>query len=73
MPEHGAQNQHDDPMDERHDVPGKRRPVRKAVWIAAGLVIMFLIAMGVASTTIGILDRPGKDPGAYRNAPSDRR
>ncbi|MFC6622740.1 hypothetical protein AB3M93_15145 [Novosphingobium panipatense] len=64
-------DQHHDPMNERHAPPGARKRFRKSAWIAAGLLVMFLAAMAITSTTIGIVDRPGHDPGSVQKAPGD--
>ncbi|GAB7550511.1 hypothetical protein NRB_00050 [Novosphingobium sp. 11B] len=60
-----------DPMNERHASPGTRKGVRKIVWMAAGLAVMFVIAAGIVATSIGVLQRPGADPGAVQKAPAD--
>lgn len=62
-----------DPMNDRMPPPGIRRGPRKAVYIAIALLVMFGIALAVASTAIGVLDRPGQDPGAldHKQAPAD--
>ncbi|MFD1961464.1 hypothetical protein ACFSHP_24865 [Novosphingobium panipatense] len=59
-------------MNERHAPPGARKRFRKSAWIAAGLLVMFLAAMAITSTTIGIVDRPGHDPGSVQKAPATR-
>lgn len=60
-----------DPMDEKHAPPGARKGVRKAVYLAIALLVMFLLAIGISSTSIGVLKRPGADPGAFDKAPAD--
>ncbi|MBF7013774.1 hypothetical protein QUC32_02855 [Novosphingobium resinovorum] len=42
--------------------------VRKIVIIAIALLAMFLIALAVGSTSIGVLHRPGADPGPLMRA-----
>lgn len=62
-----------DLMDERMAAPTEQTSVRKAVAFSIALVIMFVIAIGITSTTIGILARPGEDPGSMQQnkAPAD--
>ncbi|KQM19462.1 hypothetical protein [Novosphingobium sp. Leaf2] len=62
-----------DLMDERMSTPAAQTSVRKAVAFSIALVIMFVIAIGITSTTIGILARPGADPGSMQanKAPAD--
>ena len=60
-----------DPMNERHSPPGTQKRARKIVWMWVALGVMFVVAAGVASTSIGVLQRPGADPGAVNKAPAD--
>lgn len=63
-----------DPNDAMNDrVPSPGRNVRKIVLIALALLAMFVIALAVASTSIGVLQRPGADPGSVdsNQAPAD--
>lgn len=56
-----------DPEDAMNDhVTTHRRThnVRTIVIIAIALLAMFLIALAVATTPIGVLHRPGADPGS---------
>lgn len=63
----------DDAMNDRVTPPGRKRNVRKIVLIAVALLAMFVIALAVASTSIGVLQRPGADPGSadVNQAPAD--
>jgi len=60
-----------DSMNEQLRTPGATRNVRKIVLIAIALLVMFVLAIAVASTSIGVLKRPGPDPGSVQKAPAD--
>lgn len=60
-----------DPMNESHAPPGGRKGMRKIVWLWIVLAAMAVVAAGIAATSIGILQRPGADPGAVQKAPAD--
>ncbi|EJL34464.1 hypothetical protein [Novosphingobium sp. AP12] len=62
-----------DVMNDRVTTPARTRNVRKIVIIAIALLIMFVIALAVASMSIGVLQRPGADPGSAdaSQAPAD--
>ncbi|MFC0205148.1 hypothetical protein [Novosphingobium soli] len=60
-----------DPLNEGASARSTRGRRRKIPWIIAALLVMFLIAMAVAATSIGILKRPNTDPGSVQKAPAD--